>query len=55
MTKVFPPRDSFGDLLRQILVFEKRQSLQAVATALGMTSRDFCSRLRNGGRSIRSG
>ncbi len=50
MTKVFPPRDSFGDLLRQILVFEKRQSLQGVATALGMTSRDFCSRLRNGGR-----
>jgi hypothetical protein len=50
MTKPPSPKHSFGDLLRQILVFEKRQSLHGVATALSMAARDFCSRLRNGGR-----
>ena len=41
---------NFDDLLRDILIVEKRQSLEAVAATLGMKAHAFCSRLRNGSR-----
>jgi hypothetical protein len=47
--KPLPPQASFGDLLRQIIVFEKQQPVQPVAAALGITAHAFFSRLRNGG------
>lgn len=45
-----PAKADFDDLLRHILIVEKRQSLEDVAAALGVTAHAFCSRLRNGGR-----
>jgi hypothetical protein len=50
MMKALPANCTFGDLLRHILIYEKRQSLQDVAASLGMTTRGFCARLRHGGR-----
>ncbi len=48
--KPLAAKAGFADLLRHILVFEKRQPLQHVAAALGVTVRVFCSRMRTGGR-----
>jgi len=48
--KQLPTHASFDDLLRHILIVEKRQSLEDVAATLGMTAHTFCSRLRHGGR-----
>src|SRR5277367_4627650 len=48
--KLLPATIGFGDLLRRILVFEKLYPLSEVASALGITVRNFCTRLRNGAR-----
>src|SRR4051794_27252991 len=40
----------FDDLLRRILLVEKRQRLADVAAALAMTAHRFCRKMRNGGR-----
>ena len=49
-TKLLATAAGFGDLLRRILIVEKRHRLIDVATALGMTVHGFCCRMRNGGR-----
>jgi hypothetical protein len=48
--KLLPPTIGFGDLLRRILVFEKVRPLAEITDALGITVRNFCTRLRNGAR-----
>jgi hypothetical protein len=48
--KLLPATIGFGDLLRRILVFEKMRPLTEIAAALGITVRNFCTRLRNGVR-----
>ena len=48
--KLLPATIGFGDLLRRILVFEKMHPLHEIADALGITVRNFCTRLRNGAR-----
>jgi hypothetical protein len=48
--KLLPATIGFGDLLRRILVFEKLRPLREIADALGITVRNFCTRLRNGAR-----
>jgi hypothetical protein len=48
--KLLATAEGFDDLLRRILIVEKRHRLIDVAAALGMTAHGFCRKLRNGGR-----
>lgn len=48
--KSLPITIGFGELLRRILLFEKVHSVTQASAALGMTVRNFCTKLRNGAR-----